>query len=77
MRSDPATVPSQMLNAARTEIYRRWRPHVGDAEARAEADRFARRFYVLPDGPLSPLPTRPDAELDAVLAAINIEMAAP
>ena len=64
-----ATPSLRIVNAAAAEIYKRWLPHVGEAEARAESERFARRFHILVDGPLAPLPA--DAELDAVAEALR------
>lgn len=64
----------RMVNAAATEIYQRWLPHVGEAAARAEADNFARRFHILIDAPPAPLTV---TELDAVLAGLADAMAAP
>lgn len=64
-----------MVNAACSEIYRRWRRFLPEAEARAEADRFAARFYPLIDGPLAPMVA--DAELEATMEAVAAEMARP
>lgn len=62
-----------MVNSACVLIFDRWRPHVGEAAARVEAERFARRFHHLIDGPLAPLTA---AEADAVLADVADAMAA-
>lgn len=47
---------AQAINAAVEAVYRAWLPHVGDIEAREQAQAFARRFHILIDGPLAPLP---------------------
>lgn len=66
----PRQVPETpaMVNAASAAVYAAWLPHVGHAEAKAEAERFARHFPIAIDGPLAPLPA--EAELDATLAAV-------
>ena len=64
----------RMVNAAAEVIFQSWLPHVGEADARAEADRFASRFHFLIDGPLAPLT---EAEADAILADVADAMSAP
>lgn len=64
----------RMVNAAATEIYKRWLPHVGEVDALREAEAFASRFHFLIDGPLAPL-TEP--ELDAVLDSVADALAQP
>lgn len=50
------TAPSPvMVSEAAEAVYRAWRKHVGESEARAEARAFASRFVILIDGPLKPL----------------------
>jgi hypothetical protein len=56
MLTAAAPSPLQLL-AATDAIYRAWLPHVGDIEAREQAQVFARRFHILIDGPLCPLPS--------------------
>jgi hypothetical protein len=46
-----------MVHAAAERIYAAWLPHVGETEARVQAQAFARRFHILIDGPLCPLPS--------------------
>jgi hypothetical protein len=46
-----------MVNSVRAEIYKRWLPHVGETEAREQAQAFALRFHFLIDGPLAPCQT--------------------
>lgn len=70
LRNNPAF--TNMLNGARQRIYQAWLPHVSPAEARAEADAFARRFHVLVDGPLAPLTAD---EFEAVLDVVADAMA--
>lgn len=62
----------RMVNAAASEIYRAWRRYLPEPEARAEAEAFSRRFHVLIDGPLAPLPDERELNattLDAVADA--------
>ena len=54
----------RMVKAAAAKIFESWRPHVGEAAARVEAENFARRFHILIDGPLAPL-TEAEAELES------------
>jgi hypothetical protein len=64
-----------LVNSACVAVYGSWLPHIGATAARAEAERFARRFHVLVDGPLAPLPD--DRTLDAALDAVATVMGAP
>lgn len=40
---------SPTLNAAVEAVYRAWLPYIGEAEAREQAEAFARRFHVSRD----------------------------
>jgi hypothetical protein len=52
------TSPSPlMVHQAAETVYLAWRKHVGEAEAREQAQAFARRFCISIDGPLAPLPS--------------------
>lgn len=50
-----STHDPQMVKSAAETVYRAWLRHVGDIEAREQAQAFARRFHILIDGPLAPL----------------------
>jgi hypothetical protein len=63
-----------MVNSACAEIYQRWLPHVGEAEARREAEAFASRFHYLIDYPEAPLTV---SEFDAIFGCVADAMAAP
>ena len=56
MRNTAAAPSHLMVNAAAETVYRAWLPHIGETEAREQAQAFARRFHILIDGPLYPLP---------------------
>lgn len=73
--SGPGSSPlfTAMVNRAAGTIYQAWRRHLTEGEARAEAERFARRFHVLVDGPLAPQPAH-DRELDAMLDGVREAM---
>ena len=50
------TPPSpSLLHAASEAIFKAWLPRIGEIEARKEAERFARRFQVSIDAPVSPI----------------------
>ena len=60
LNTNTAPSPLVVTEAAKT-IYRAWLPHVGEVEAREQAQAFARRFHILIDGPLAPLPADREA----------------
>lgn len=56
-----STPDSEIVKSAAERVYRSWLPHVGDVEAREQANAFARRFHISIDGPLCPLPASAEA----------------
>lgn len=52
-RSSNASPSPLMVHQAAETVYLAWRKHVGEAEAREQAQAFARRFCISIDGPPS------------------------
>jgi hypothetical protein len=50
-----AAPSSRMVLSAAERVYAAWLPHVGEVEAREQAQAFANRYHIVIDGPLTPL----------------------